>query len=91
MSASAPVTPIAYRLSDPRLPWSRASLYRWEELGLIKLIRAGGKTMVSHETVEGILAGRIALPPHPSRQHRPEIKARFQAAREARKAKKAAP
>jgi hypothetical protein len=69
---SAPVIPLAYRIGDERLPWSRETFYRWESLGLIKLARVGGKTLVLAATVEDLLAGRIAIPPHPARLRRPE-------------------
>jgi hypothetical protein len=56
------VPPRAYPLDDCGLPFSRATLYRWEKLKLIKLLRVASKTLISAETVEAILAGRIALP-----------------------------
>jgi hypothetical protein len=62
--------PPAYQINDAALPWSRTTLYRWEKLGLIKLLRVGGKTLILAETVEDILAGRIRLPEHPSRKTR---------------------
>jgi len=69
--------PLAYSVSDPRLPWKRLQFYRWEKAGLIPpLIRNGGKTLVRAETVEAIITGKIALPPHPARKHRPEPKGR---------------
>jgi hypothetical protein len=44
--------------------------------GLIKLLRIGGKTLISAETVEDIRTGKIELPGHAARKHRPEPKAR---------------
>jgi hypothetical protein len=57
-----PVPPRAYELTNCGLPFSRNTLYRWEKLKLIKLLRVASKTLISAETVEDILAGRIALP-----------------------------
>jgi hypothetical protein len=57
-----PVPPRAYTLSNTPLPFSRGTFYRWEKLGLITLLRVGSKTLISADTVEAILAGRIALP-----------------------------
>ena len=45
-----------------RHPLRQGDDYRWEKLGLITLLRVGAKTLISAETVEDILAGRIALP-----------------------------
>ena len=66
------VRPLAYTLNDRVISYTRATLYRWEQLGLIKLIRLGGKTLISAQTVDDLLAGRIAIPPHPARSKRPE-------------------
>jgi hypothetical protein len=77
-------TPIAYSVSDPRLPWTRASLYRWESLGLIKLLRIGGKTLIHADTIDDIFTGRIKLPGHSSRTKRPEPKARGRRKRKAK-------
>jgi hypothetical protein len=63
----------AYPLNDLPIPFSRATLYRWEAKGLIKLIRVGGKTMISDETVDAILAGRVAIPPHPRRRGHAQV------------------
>ena len=52
----------AYTLDNNPLPFSRATFYRWEALGLIPLLRVAGKTLISSETVEDILAGKVALP-----------------------------
>jgi hypothetical protein len=68
--------PRAYSISDPTLPWTRATLYRWESLGLIKLVRVGGKTLLTDETYDDILAGRVAIPQHASRKHHFEPKVR---------------
>jgi hypothetical protein len=54
--------PRVYELTNCGLPFSRGTFYRWEKLGLIKLQRVASKTLISAETVEDILAGRIALP-----------------------------
>jgi hypothetical protein len=67
----APARPLAFSVSDKRLPWSRATLYRWERAGLIPLLRIGGKTLIAASVVDDILAGRIAIPDHPARLHRP--------------------
>jgi hypothetical protein len=42
-------------------------LFRWEKAGLVKLFRIGGKTIVTDETVEAILSGKIKLPQHSAR------------------------
>jgi hypothetical protein len=57
----------AYPVSAPPIPFSKATLYRWEAAGLIRLVRVGGHTMILDETVEAILSGKIAIPPHPRR------------------------
>jgi hypothetical protein len=54
--------PRVYELTNCGLPFSRGTFYRWERLGLIKLERVASKTLISAETIEDILAGRIALP-----------------------------
>ena len=63
------VPKLAYPLNDLPIPIGKAALYRWERLGLIKLWRVGAKTLLSHETIEDIVAGRIALPEHHSRRN----------------------
>jgi hypothetical protein len=68
------VQPLAYRIGDPRLPWTRLTFYRWEKLGLIRLSRVGGKTMIRSETVKALLDGKIAVPQHAFRKHRPDPK-----------------
>jgi hypothetical protein len=45
-----------------------------ERRGLIKLLRIGGRTLISAEDVDGILTGRIKPPDHASRKHRPDLK-----------------
>jgi hypothetical protein len=57
-----PVKPLAYDLKNVPLPFSRMTFYRWEKLGLIKLLRIASKTLISAETVEDILSGKIELP-----------------------------
>jgi hypothetical protein len=82
------VPPRAYPLDDCGLPFSRGTLYRWEKLGLIKLLRVASKTLISAETVEDILAGRIALPrnsgmtnpPRPRSRPKPRSRAKAAAA-----------
>jgi hypothetical protein len=64
----------AYSVSATPIPVSRATWYRWEKLGLIKLQRFGGHTTVSDETIEDILSGKIAIPEHPRRQGYAQIK-----------------
>jgi hypothetical protein len=64
--------PRAYQVSGPLpIPYGRNTLYRWEKLGLIKLLRIGGKTLLTDETIEDILSGKIKPPDHPSRLRRP--------------------
>jgi hypothetical protein len=75
-TSTKPPLAIAYSVSDPRLPYKRASWYRFERLGLLTLTRNGGKTFVRGEDVEGVVSGRIKLPDHVSRKHRPDPKAR---------------
>ena len=59
------VPPLAYALDNVPISFSRGAFYRWEKLGLIELLRVGSKTLISAQTVEDILAGRIALPRNP--------------------------
>jgi hypothetical protein len=63
---------LAYPIYGPDnpLPYARSSYYRLEKLGLIRLIRVGGKTMISAGDVEGILSGRIKIPQHSTRTTR---------------------
>ena len=68
-----PVPPCAYELTNCGLPFSRGTLYRWEKLGLIKLLRVASKTLISSETVEDILAGRIALPRNAGMRKSPSV------------------
>jgi hypothetical protein len=56
------VPPAAYELHDTGLPFNRQTFYRWESLGLIKLLRIGSKTLLSAETRDAILDGSIQLP-----------------------------
>jgi hypothetical protein len=67
-----PVPPRAYALSNTPLPFSKPSFYRWEKLGLIELLRVGGKTLVSAETIEAILSGKIVLPHNSGRVNPPK-------------------
>ena len=60
-----PVQPRAYELTATPLPFSRNTYYRWEKLGLITLLRVGAKTLISAETVEAILSGKVVLPRNP--------------------------
>jgi hypothetical protein len=64
----------AYPVRQAPIPFSASTLYRWEAAGLIKLIRVGGKTMISDEDVDRILAGKAAIPEHPRRQGARQIK-----------------
>jgi hypothetical protein len=75
LSTPAP-KPRAYPITGPGnpLPYKRNSYYRWERMGLIKLKRIGGKTLITAETVDAILSGEIAIPEHVARKHRPEPK-----------------
>jgi hypothetical protein len=66
----------AYPVSDTPLPWSTATWYRWEKAGLIKLVRVGGHTLVTDETIDDILSGKIAVPPHPRRLGHAQIQPR---------------
>jgi hypothetical protein len=78
-----PVAALAYELRNTPLPFSRQTFYRWEKLGFIKLQRVGSKTLISAETVENILSGKIVLPrnsgmtkpPKPRRRSKPEAPA----------------
>jgi hypothetical protein len=69
---------LAYPIYGPDnpLPYKRNSYYRWDKAGLIKLIRVGGKTLISAADVEGILSGRIQIPQHTSRKRLLEPKTR---------------
>jgi hypothetical protein len=67
-----PVPPAAYELSNTPLPFARASFYRWEKAGLIKLLRVGGKTLVARSTIEDILSGKIRLPHNSGRVNPPQ-------------------
>jgi hypothetical protein len=69
---SASSRPRAYSITDSPLPFGRNTHYRWEKAGLIKLVRIGGKTLISAETVDDILNGKIKQPDHPARRKRPE-------------------
>jgi hypothetical protein len=58
-----PVPPRAYTLDNTPLPFSKGTYYRWEKRGIIPpLLRVGSKTLISADTIEAILAGRIVLP-----------------------------
>jgi hypothetical protein len=67
-----PVPPAAYELTNNPLPFSRGTLYRWEALGLFKLLRVGGKTLISSQTVADLLSGAIRPPANAGRMKRPE-------------------
>jgi hypothetical protein len=64
----------AYPVGAAPIPFSRATLFRWERAGLIKLIRLGGRTLISDETVNALLTGKIAVPEHPRRLGAKQIK-----------------
>jgi hypothetical protein len=63
----------AYPVRQAPIPFSAATLYRWEAKGLIRLVRVGGHTMITDEEVTRILEGKAAIPDHPSRQGHPKI------------------
>jgi hypothetical protein len=68
-----PVPPRAYALTDTPLPFSRGTWFRWEKSGVIPpLLRIGGKTLVSAQTVEDILSGKIVLPSNAGRAKPPK-------------------
>jgi hypothetical protein len=58
-----------YSISDNPLPHHRSAWYKWEQLGLVKLHRIGGKTLVDDLTIADIVSGRIKLPAHSIRRH----------------------
>ena len=62
------ISPRAYLLDQTPLPFHRSSWHRWEKKKLIRLVRIGGRTLVTAETIEGILDGTIRLPDHPARR-----------------------
>ena len=62
----------ALPLFDCGLPFSRGTLYRWAQGGYIQLLHIGGKTLISAETVAGILDGTIQLPANNGRLKKPE-------------------
>lgn len=72
----APVKMLAYDLKSVPLPFSRMTFYRWERLGLIKLLRIASKTLISSETVEDILSGKIELPRNAGMSRPPMSRAR---------------
>jgi hypothetical protein len=45
-------------------------------MGLIQLVRVGGKTLLTNETLQDIVAGKIKIDDHPARKHRPEPQSR---------------
>ncbi len=57
----------AYPVGDAPIPYSRATLYRWEAAGLITLVRVGGKTLITDDEIDRILSGQVPIPPHPRR------------------------
>ena len=63
----------AYPVGAAPIPFSRPTLYRWEAMGLISLVRVGGKTMITDEEIDRILSGGVAIPPHPRRQGHAQI------------------
>ena len=70
----SPPAPTSYPIAAS--PSAKGTLYRWEKLGLIALLRVGAKTLISAETVEDILAGRIALPRNNGMANPPMSRAR---------------
>ena len=65
--------PRAYWVGAAPIPFSKATLYRWEAAGLIRLTRVGGRTMITDEEVDRILSGKVAIPPHPRRKGHGQI------------------
>jgi hypothetical protein len=63
----------AYRIAAAPIPVSRSTWLRWEELGLITLARVAGKTLVTDETIDAVLEGKVAIPPHPRRKGHGQI------------------
>jgi hypothetical protein len=67
------VQPRAYELTNTPLPFSRQTYYRWEKAGIIPpLLRLGGKTLLSADTIDDILSGKIVLPHNAGRIKAPE-------------------
>jgi hypothetical protein len=59
--------------SPTPLPFSRGTYYRWEKRGIIPpLLRLGGKTLISADTIEDILSGKITLPHNAGRVKPPK-------------------
>jgi hypothetical protein len=63
-------------ISAAPIPFHKSSWYRFAKLGLIRLHHFGGRTFISSTDIEGIEAGRIRLPAHPTRSKpiRPKAK-----------------
>ena len=57
----------AYRIADAPIPVSRSTWLQWEKLGLITLARVAGRTLVTDETIDAVLEGKVAIPQHPRR------------------------
>ena len=70
------VEPRAYTLENNPLPFSRSTWFRWEREGYVKLLRVGAKTLISAETIDGILSGEIKLPRNPGMDKAPKPHAR---------------
>jgi hypothetical protein len=82
MLASMP-TPRAYSLKQAEIitTFTRATWYRWEKLGYVRLIRVANKTLVPAEEIDRVMAGeavphvragwRRGQPPKPRRLGRP--------------------
>jgi hypothetical protein len=82
MPASMP-TPRAYSLKQAEIitTFTRATWYRWEKLGYVRLIRVANKTLVPAEEIDRVMAGeavpqvragwRRGQPPKPRRLGRP--------------------
>jgi hypothetical protein len=79
MLASMP-TPRAYSLKQAEITttFTRATWYRWEKLGYVRLLRVANKTLVPAEEIDRVMAGEAV--PHacagwrrgqPLRPHRP--------------------
>jgi hypothetical protein len=69
LSQSPPfVRQIAYPVSRMPVPISARSLYRWERMGLIRLVRVGGRTMIEDVELDRIMSGKVAIPPHARRK-----------------------
>jgi hypothetical protein len=57
----------AYPIARAPIPISRSTFLQWEKLGLITLARVAGRTLVTDETLDAVLEGKVAIPQHPRR------------------------